>query len=200
MHMRYFGDSYDIVKQSLLGWLRYFGDWSIHPMLTEKASSEELRAFERFLDTPVISSEVLTTVTNRETYFSCVSNCDCENLFLDPDTGLKLKKTNSSSAPKYIFSSELIHLISLRTQRLTLVFDQSLPRGGEQGALEHKLRNLYDHGIHCFAYMSHASFIVSGKERKLIADTLKYVIAKSRLPENRFICCPSLIAKNSNGA
>jgi hypothetical protein len=48
--------------------------------------------------------------------------------------------------------------------------------------------------------MSHASFIVGGKIEQLIADTLKYVIAESRLPESRFLFCPSLIAKNNDGA
>jgi hypothetical protein len=33
--MRYFGDSYDIVKQSLIRWLADFGQWSAHPMFPE---------------------------------------------------------------------------------------------------------------------------------------------------------------------
>jgi len=41
MRMRYFGDSYDIVKQSLLRWLQSFGPWSVLPMFTEPVSDEE---------------------------------------------------------------------------------------------------------------------------------------------------------------
>ncbi len=184
--MRYFGDSYDIEKLSLMGWLQDFGDWSVHPMLTEEASSEEVKSFERFLDTPVISSEVLTTSTNRESYFRCAARCG--NLFLDPDTGLKLRKTNGKNAPKYLFRSELIQLISLRSkQSLTLVFDQSLQRGNERRAVEHKLKDLRTHKIYCFAYISHACFIVGGRDEERVNSALIHVIAESRLPESRFL-------------
>ena len=49
MRMRYFGDSYDIVKQSLLRWLRTLGDWSAHPMFTEAVSDADVAAFETLL-------------------------------------------------------------------------------------------------------------------------------------------------------
>jgi hypothetical protein len=189
MHMRYFGDSYDIVKLSLMSWLRRFGDWSVHPMLTEEAFPEEIKAFEHFLHAPVISSEVLTITSDRESYLSCATRCG--NLFLDPDTGLKLQKTNGSRAPKYLFASELKQLISSRPQSLTLVFDQSLPRGGERSALEHKLKYLFVNGIHCFAYISHACFIVGGHDKELIDAGLTHVIAESRLPESRFLSATS---------
>ena len=38
MRMDIFGDSYHNVKKSLLRWLKRFGDWSVHPMFTEKGS------------------------------------------------------------------------------------------------------------------------------------------------------------------
>ena len=185
MHMRYFGDSYDIVKQSLISWLRRFGDWSVHPMLTEEASPKEVKAFERFLDANVISSEVLTTSTNRSSYFSCATQCG--NLFLDPDTGLRLTKMNGSRAAKYLFASEFIQLIYSRPKMLTIIFDQSLPRGEERTSLAHKLKTLRDQKIKCFAYFSHVCFIVGGNEEELIDGALTHVIAESRLPGNRFL-------------
>jgi len=45
MRMRYFGDSYDIVKQSLLRWLRPLGEWSVHPMFTEPVSPGKVALF-----------------------------------------------------------------------------------------------------------------------------------------------------------
>jgi hypothetical protein len=184
--MKYFGDSYDIVKLSLIGWLRHFGEWSVHPMLTEKAAPKDIQAFERFLGVSVISTQVLTATTNRESYFlSCVTHTG--NLFLDPDTGLRLKFTNGIRAPEYLFSAELVHITSSRPKALTLVFDQSLPRGKEREALEHKLKNLLAHGVHCFAYVSHACFVVAGHDRALIESALNHVISESKLPINRFI-------------
>jgi hypothetical protein len=49
MRMSYFGDSYDSVKQSLLRWLRPFGEWSIHPMFTEGVSAANVSGFEQFI-------------------------------------------------------------------------------------------------------------------------------------------------------
>lgn len=188
MHMKYFGDSYDIVKLSLIGWLRYFGEWSVHPMLTENAAPEDIQAYERFLDARIISTQVLTATTNRESYLSCASRTG--NLFLDPDTGLRLSPTNGLRAPEYLFSDELVRITLCRPKALTLVFDQSLPRGKERGALEHKLMKLLTHGVHCFAYVSHACFVVAGHDRALIECALNHIILESKLPANRFIVAP----------
>jgi hypothetical protein len=185
MHMKYFGDSYDLVKLSFIGWLRRFGDWSVHPMLTEKATPEEIRAFERFLGTPLISTEILTTATDREKYLSSAYHAG--NLFLDPDTGLRMKSTNGVRAPEYLFSSELVRIVASRPKALTLVFDQSLPRGGEPAALLEKLKLLLAEGIHSFAYVSHACFVVAGHDRTLVEKARAHVQSESKLPASRFL-------------
>lgn len=185
MHMKYFGDSYDIVKLSLISWLRCFGEWSVHPMLTERANPADIQTFERLLNARVISAEVLTTTTDRAAYLSCATHGG--NLFLDPDPGLRLKSTKGLRAPEYLFSEELVRITSSRPKALTLVFDQSLPRGKESGALEHKLKNLLTHGVHSFAYVSHACFMVAGHDRTLVDSALNHVISESKLPANRFL-------------
>lgn len=185
MHMQYFGDSYDIVKQALLGWLSPFGEWSVHPMFTERASPATIQALERFLGARVISSEVLSTKTDRESYLSCAAHAG--NLFLDPDTGIRLKSTKGARAPEYLFASELSQAVIYRPNSLTLVFDQSLPRGKEREAMSNKLKSLRASGIHSFAYASHACFIVASSEKRLVNDALDQVSEMSRLPSNRFV-------------
>ncbi|MDP2824367.1 MAG: hypothetical protein Q8O52_17015 [Sulfuritalea sp.] len=185
MHMRYFGDSYDIVKLSLINWLRHLGDWSVHPMLTESATADEIAAFERFLGAHVVSSDVLTTTTHRLSYLTCATECD--HLFLDPDTGLKMKSTMSAKAPEYLFASEFDYLIKSRPSSLTLLFDQSLQRGDERGSLEKKLNALRAGGVHCFAYVSHACFIVGGSNQNLVGKAQSDVMEKSKLPQSRFL-------------
>jgi hypothetical protein len=113
MHMGFFGDSYDIVKQSLIGWLQNFGDWSVHPMLTKEATESQIAAFQHFLGAHVISREMLTKNTDREQYLSCGEACG--NLFLDPDTGICLQNQHRRS-PKYLFGSELVRLSEQRQQ------------------------------------------------------------------------------------
>lgn len=188
MHMKYFGDSYDIVKMSLIGWLRHFGEWSVHPMLTEKAEAKDIDAFERLLGARVISTDVLTTTTDRKSYFSCTTNCD--NLFLDPDTGLRMESTKGKRSPEYLFSSELVSIISSRPEALTLVFDQSLARGNERKDLEKKLKDLLSHGVHGFAYVSHACFLVAGHEKERVDSAYNHIISESKLPTSRFINIP----------
>ncbi len=188
MHMQYFGDSYDIVKLSFISWLRHFGEWSVHPMLTEEVDQRDIQSLERFLGARVISKHVLTATTDRQVYFSCATYTG--NLFIDPDTGLRLKSTNGKGAPKYLFSAELAQITSSRPNALTLVFDQSLQRGNERIALKRKLEWLSTHSVHSFAYISHACFVVASLDRTLIEQALDHVISESRLPASRFIICP----------
>ncbi len=185
MRMQYFGDSYDVVKQSLLRWLRPFDGWSVHPMFTEPVSSERTTAFANFLGTEVVSTEVLTPATDRSSYFSCAQFC--KNLFLDPDTGLRLQRTPLERSSAYIFASELMELVEMRPDALTLVFDRSLRRGFERPQAEEKLRYLRDHGVFAFAYVSHACFVVVGRDQGLVARASQRLIGESKLPEERLL-------------
>jgi hypothetical protein len=198
MHMNYFGDSYDIVKQSLIRWLGQFGDWSVHPMLTESATAQQVEAFERFLGARMICTEVLTTSTNREFYLSCATKCG--NLFLDPDTGFNLQET-PMRAPmtKYLFAREFVRLVDQRPKALTLVFDQSLPRGKERAGMQHKLKQVQAKGVHCFAYMSHACFILGGSDEALVRRAFSHIISESRLPETRFLSGRASISESVPG-
>lgn len=184
MRMKYFGDSYDIVKQSLIGWLKDFGNWSVHPMLTEGADETEIAAFESFLEARVISREILTKNTNRDLYLSC--GACCGNLFLDPDTGLR-SQSQARRSPEYLFVEELVRLSEKRPRALTLVFDQSLTRGKERDGMKNKLRSLRAEGVHAFAYVSHACFILGGHDESLVQRAFGEVVAKSRLPAHRLI-------------
>jgi hypothetical protein len=186
MHMQYFGDSYDIVKQSLLRWLGQFGDWSVHPMLTGQATTQQIEAFERFLGARMISTEVLTTDTNRESYLACATKCG--NLFLDPDTGFRLRETGlRAPKAKYLFAHEFVRLSELRPKALTLVFDQSLPKGKERASMEHKLTEVRSRRVCCFAYISHACFILGGCDVTLVRRAFDCIKTESRLPEARFL-------------
>ncbi len=185
MRIRYFGDSYDIVKQSLLRWLRSFGEWSVHPMFTETVSQADVSAFESLLDAKIISTEILPVDSNRAAYLSCASSCN--HLFLDPDIGLRMQPTRGVRAPGYIFAGELLRLAERRPSSLTLVFDQSVGRGSEGLQLGGKLQELHHHGVFGFAYVSHACFIVTSQDRSLVERARAQVITGSRLPESRLL-------------
>jgi hypothetical protein len=117
--MKHFGESYDIVKQSLIRWLAPFGRWSVHPMFTEAPKQADAIAFATFLDAQLLSSVALTANTDRSTYFACTTAS--ENLFLDPNKGLRLENVSGKRAPQFIFASELISLVQRTEKGLTLV-------------------------------------------------------------------------------
>lgn len=106
MKRQYFGDSYDIVKKSLIAWLSSFGSWATHPMFTESFEPELAAAFSRLLGTSLLSESVLTPRTNRADYFSPCRTAG--NLFLDPDTGVCLQTRRHSKSVSYVFGGELV--------------------------------------------------------------------------------------------
>ena len=188
MRMSYFGDSYDVVKQSLLRWLGALGKWSVHPMFTEFVSPADVSALETLLGAKVIATSKLTIDTNRVAYFSCVNSCG--NLFLDPNTGLRLQSTRGICAPDYLFADDLVRLAEQRPTSLSVVFDQSVARGSEHSQLNAKLRHLVHRKVFGFAYVSHACFVIAGMERSLVERARSHIIAESKLPEGRFLSVP----------
>jgi hypothetical protein len=185
MNLKHFGDSYDIVKKSLLEWLAEFGPWAAHPMFTHPISVSEAEAFSRFLGVPLVSTDVLNRACDRAHYFA---SCRLyHSLFLDPDTGIRLKTVKTKQTPAFLFGEDLINLATARPNALTLTFDQSLARGRERDEIRVKLAHFAAHGISGFAYVSHASFIVLGRSAVLVQQAHHGVLKKSALPANRIV-------------
>jgi hypothetical protein len=185
MKLQFFGDSYDIVKKSLISWLGEFGSWSAHPMFTEPVEPDQASLFARFLGAQLLSTETLTPSTDRATYFmSCWS---AGNLFLDPDTGVRLKPRRGLKSVNYVFGSELIELSHARPTSLTLVFDQSFSRGSQLPHIQEKLEFFASHGIHGFAYSSHAPFLILSPESELAARAHGRLLEVSGLPASRLV-------------
>src|SRR5256885_554181 len=101
MNLQFFGDSYDIVKKSVIAWLGDFGRWSAHPMFTETVPTKDAQRFARFLGADLLSVTPLSPRTNRQSYFLLSHRVG--NLFLDPDTGVRLHPCGGAQAPRYIF-------------------------------------------------------------------------------------------------
>lgn len=187
MRLEKFGDSYDIVQLTLLGWLSQMGPWAAHPMFPESVSAPEAAAFGRFLGVPLLSSEVLAATTEPADYFRVAETCG-SNLFLDPDTGLGLKQTESSRLPEYLLGDELVRIVEARRDRLTLVFDQSVARGREREHMQAKMAALSVKHVHGWAYVSHACFLLAGADISAVGKAAEIVREQSRLPACRIVC------------
>ncbi len=185
MKLQFFGDSYDIVKKSLISWLGEFGSWSAHPMFTEPTSPSQAALFARFLGAHLISTETLTPSTDRAAYF--MPCWDAGNLFLDPDTGVRLKLRRGLKSVNYVFGSELVALSQARPTSLTLVFDQSFSRGSQMLHIQEKLEFFASHGVHGFAYSSHAPFLILSSDSELAVHAHRRLLEVSGLPASRLV-------------
>jgi len=186
MNPKYLGDSYDIVKQSLLRWLSSIGPWITHPMFTELVSPKQADDFATLLGTRLLSQDLLTNTVDRVAYLAPVCECH-EHVFLDPDTGIRLKPTRGQKAPAYVFATELIQIAGVCPDKLLLVFDQSLPRGAERQKMQEKLQFFQIQGVYAFAYVSHACFVLLGRNKSIVGEAFNMVLRESRLPRKRFL-------------
>jgi hypothetical protein len=153
-------------------------------MLTEPFASEDAERFAALLGVPLLSTEVLTRETDRAKYLAPVRACSL-HLFLDPDTGVRVEKTRGKKAPAYLFLDELLEIGGRDEKLLTLVYDQCLARGREVQGLETKLATLESNGIHGFAYQSHASFLVVGRNQALVHQARQILEKAAHLPARR---------------
>jgi len=159
--MNYFGDSYDIVKKFLIKSIAPNAEWIALPMFTEEVSGKDIKSFEQFLHVRVISKINVTPTIDRDKYFADSSNH--RHIFIDPDTGISIKKRYGAKSINYIFGPELVSLCKQNPERLLLVFDQSIQRDNAEQvdqSVERKLTYFRAQNIFCFAYKSHACFMV----------------------------------------
>ena len=186
MRPEFLGDSFDIVKRCLIEWLAPLGTWATHPMLTERMSPNRMEIYADLLGTQILSRKLLTCEIDRDKYLAPARECD-GHVFLDPDTGIRLKPTKGKKAPFYLFGSELVAIASARPKSLALVFDKSVPRGSERQHLEGKLSSFAAQGVHGVAYVSHACFVLVGKEKDLVETAFDIILKESRLPQSRVL-------------
>lgn len=186
--MEYFGDSYDVVKRFLLRSLGPTASWDAFPMLTHEVSELDLAAFEEFLGVRIASPGVLAAEVDRAQHLRVMPNR--LYVFLDPDTGIKLKPCGGARSAKYVFGPELVDLCLDDPQRLVLVFDQSFSRNEErEQSMNDKLAYFYGRGVHSFAYLSHACFVVLSASRPVLDSAFDRLI-KTGLPASRILLRP----------
>lgn len=192
MNLAHFGDSYDIVKQSLINWLKPCGLWAAHPMFTGTVDQQEKEAFEKFVGVKLLSNTSIEFLTHRDIFVKQAESW-AEHLFLDPTTGLFIPdrgQNPSRNRATYLMGDELVRIADARPHKLTLVFDQSISLGKSnmrRRRAKEKLAWLRQHGIGGLTYHSHANFILVSADRNMIQKARKTLLENSRLPECRLV-------------
>ena len=186
MRMDFFGDSYDIVKKFLMQSIEPNSEWITLPMFTHEVSSKDIKSIEQFLHVRVISKINFATTIDRDKYFADSGNH--RNIFIDPDIGISINKHYGKKSINYIFGSELVSLCEQNPKTRLLVFDQSIQRGNVDQvnqSVERKLTYFREQNISCFAYESHACFIIlsqsSGVCKQAYDNLLNTNLPSSRL-------------------
>ena len=180
MNFKHFGDSYDIVKQSLLMWLSSPRDkWFVHPMFTDSCPQRYAADYCRFLGVPAVTTQTIRGV-RREIWIRKASACPM-NLFLDPDTGIT--SNESKSGNKHIRIFDLIKIVKARPGKLTLVFDQSFANTGVRDKLEY----LHRHRVWGLAYDSYAKFFLVSTKPEILFSAKRRLLQASSLPKSRLI-------------
>lgn len=185
MNSKHLGDSYDLVKRTLLQWLG--GSWAAHPMLTAPMPREDLERLKAILGIEhLVSEDVLQGDTDRQAYFARARS-HRGSLFLDPDKGIRLEPCGGRRSTAYVFGDELLSLTECRGPWLTLVYDQALDRRKPvPGELARKLEHFASRGLTCAAYVSHASFVLLGREPQRVQDAVRRLKERG-LPEARIL-------------
>jgi hypothetical protein len=187
MRLEKFGDSYDIVKQSLLRWLSPCGDWVAQPMFTEDVPKLQAEAFSRHLGVPLLSTQTLRRESVRDEYFASAESCG-KHLFLDPNTGLKVPSARRADAPNFVNGTDLVRLAVKRPDKLTLVFDQSIDRRYPlRQQVEAKLVWLREQNVFGVTYESHACFVLVSASKSVLKSGRAMLLRQSGLPSGRLV-------------
>ena len=185
-----FGDSYDIVKRSLLQWLSECGTWSVHPMFSVSTPHGFAEQFASFLGVQLVTTNPVPARPGREGYFEEAKEwTSTDHLFLDPDTGIALPDQRNVGR-RHLMAAELAAIAQGRPRKLALVFDQSFPHSSKDARLRQtkdKLRWLEIHGVHGLVYCSHANFVLVSSDHDALSNAKRTLVHASRLPPSRFV-------------
>jgi hypothetical protein len=186
MKLDKFGDSYDIVKQSLLRWLAPCGSWVAHPMFTEPVDPSEAEAFSRLLGVSLLTTQSLRNA-ERDAYLFSATSC-ADHLFLDPNTGLRVPSATRVDAPNFVNGTELVTIARARPDKLTLVFDQSIDRQyPSRDQIEAKLSWLAERCVYGVTYESHACFVLVSATQSVLEKASETLLQESHLPPARLV-------------
>lgn len=155
-------------------------------MFTYTVSEADATELSALVGVPLVSTRFLKPGVDRTRYFAEASACE-SHLFLDPDTGIKLKPSRNGRAHAYLLGPELVEIALGRRQQLTIVFDQCFARGRAHEDLSHKLHFLATNSTQGLVYLSHACFVLASCDHALLSKARNLLEKDAHLPATRFL-------------
>jgi hypothetical protein len=167
---RYLGDVFDFYKRWFLreACLPVVSGLQVLPMFTEDWLLTDIDIYAAILGVSRndVRSQSVPNQKERAEYFSQLR----DDTFIDPDTGLRIlherpPRGRREQRPKwsdFLFLPELRHLLPENSDRIVIVYDQSIGRGSEREHVEIKLRSIRPYLS--IAYAAQAGMFVLGQE------------------------------------
>ena len=158
-------------------------------MFTEETwTVAELDTYTRMVTAAPILTEPVLTRSNRVDYLATAQAFPNDHLFMDPNTGLRLKYIRGKKGLDYVFGEELVAIAKSRSDRLTMVFDQSVDRRfRHKNQIMAKLHWLGDNDLYGVAYLSHACFLLVSPNGTVLDEAVAQLLKRSGLPHDRIL-------------
>lgn len=210
MKPKYLGDCLDFYKRWFLREFFPGRRLAALPMLTEPwGNANDAAVYGALLGVDVIQDQVLPNVKERLGYFDTAMHPDnsTRDLFLDPDTGLKIgKRPKDKRYDEYLFDQELTdYLLPVDSGRVAVIYDQSLARGSEVKSTSAKLHSLGSMKLWGLAYAAQAAMVIVSRDRERIsmiyehACGLAHVLPTRVLANTTEMAARLLLNKRSSG-
>jgi hypothetical protein len=158
-------------------------------MFTDPPTPEEEHSYSTFLGVEHLDEELRDAPEGERTaWLDLIKQKAGENnVFLDPDTGIRLKKGMPSGkrAAAFVSVSEIFEILRHNRESLLLCFDQSLDRRNSGQSRTEKINYLRQYNVHACYFVSHTSFLLASFDR-LLLDSWVSMASNRGLPANRF--------------
>lgn len=133
-------------------------------MFTDNWTAADWSLYERLLGVEIIQNALVPNQSQRSDYFAAALTAQnaTRDLFFDPDTGFRLRTVLPARCrfDEYLFATELQGvLLPPDSNRLAVIYDQSISRGSELESAQRKLSELEQMGLFAFAYCAQVAMI-----------------------------------------
>jgi hypothetical protein len=189
----YLGDCPDFYKRWFLA--EFFPGERLDavPMLTEPwPSPADRELYSALVGVQVIQDAIVPNAAERSAYFHVIvqSGHEAKDLFLDPDTGLRLgPRPRRRRFDEYLFGHELLEFIlPIGSNRVAVVYDHSIARGSEpEEYAELKMQPLHDMGLSAFAYCAQVAMLVVSRNNGRIIGLHQHAQSLAHIPQDRVL-------------
>jgi len=168
MERNYLGDALDYYKRWFLqeACKDLLRELRVIPMSAQELGQDDRRTYAALLGVPLESLILTNAVPNcrhRNGYFIPAREHPRSDFFADPNTGLRLgNKPQRRSYSDYLFDHDVRLLLPEHSDRLLVVYDQSISRGCEIECVLSKITMLRKEFL-AVAYCAQAAMLVLGR-------------------------------------